>query len=179
MRQGTARARAASSKKHIKQATPCRFTLAGRCCFLGSFFSLLEIDRQRCPPLPEEVRRILGLALAALVPLGFLPLGRALEGRLAHLSRRALGSCAVVLTAGCVGLCALLSGTAWVISRYSFWYSALHITLGSLCAPLRLSVPYSVKMSGRPCRTFAQPSISWWKAASASASPAPPSTYQP
>lgn len=27
-----------------------------------------------------------GLALAALVPLGFLPLGRALEGRLAHLS---------------------------------------------------------------------------------------------
>lgn len=51
-----------------------------------------------------------GLALAALVPLGFLPLGRALEGRLAHLSRRALGSCAVVLTAGCVGLCALLSG---------------------------------------------------------------------
>lgn len=51
-----------------------------------------------------------GLALAALVPLGFLPLGRALEGRLAHLSRRALGSCAAVLTAGCVGLCALLSG---------------------------------------------------------------------
>ena len=44
-----------------------------------------------------------GLALAALVPLGFLPLGRVLEGRLAHLSRRALGSCAVVLTAGCVG----------------------------------------------------------------------------
>ena len=32
--------------------------------FLDSFFPLLEINRQRCPPLPEEVRRILGLTLA-------------------------------------------------------------------------------------------------------------------
>lgn len=62
-----------------------------------------------------------GLALAALVPLGFLPLGRALEGRLAHLSRRALGSCAVVLTAGCVGLCALLSGNMAPEYGASLW----------------------------------------------------------
>ena len=44
---------------------------------------------------------------ASIPPPGSCP---ALESRLAHLSRRALGSCAVVLTAGCVGLCALLSG---------------------------------------------------------------------
>ena len=51
-----------------------------------------------------------GLALAALVPLGFLPLGRALEGRLARLSRWALTGCAAALAAACVGLCPLLSG---------------------------------------------------------------------
>lgn len=51
-----------------------------------------------------------GLALAALVPLGLIPLALALESRLARLSRRALTGCAAALAAVCVGLCPLLSG---------------------------------------------------------------------
>ena len=51
-----------------------------------------------------------GLALAALTPLGLLPLGRALEDRLTRLSAKALTGCAAVLAAACVGLCPLLSG---------------------------------------------------------------------
>lgn len=51
-----------------------------------------------------------GLALAALAPLGLIPLGRVLESRLARLSRWALTGCAALLAAACVGLCPLLSG---------------------------------------------------------------------
>lgn len=51
-----------------------------------------------------------GLALAALTPLGLIPVGCVLEGMLARLSPKKLAGCATVLTAGCVGLCSLLSG---------------------------------------------------------------------